>query len=610
MDAALKEDRGTAGDLRALATLLRYVRPYRRAALGAAVALVVAAGTVLALGQGLRALVDQGFSSGDAGLLDTALLVLLVVILLLAASTYSRFYLVSWIGERVVADLRRAVFDHVVELSPGFFEMTRTGEVLSRLTTDTTLLQMVIGSSASIAIRNFLLFCGATVMLAVTSPKLTGLVFLFVPVVVAPIVIFGRRVRRLSRAAQDRIADLSAYGDEALHGIRTMQAYTHEDEDRRRFREVAETAFEVAVRRIGARALLTAIVIMLVFGAVGTILWIGGHDVIAGRITAGDLSAFVFYAIVVAGSVGAISEVVGDLQRAAGAAERLLELLDTAPQIAAPANPAALPDPPHGAVAFEDVTFHYPSRPEIAALDGFDLAVSPGETVALVGPSGAGKTTVVQMLLRFYDPESGAVRLDGVDLRDADPRDVRDRFALVAQEPVIFADSALENIRYGCPGASDQAVRVAAEAAAAAEFIDRLPDGFDSHLGERGVRLSGGQRQRIAIARAILRDPAVLLLDEATSALDAESERLVQQALERLMRGRTTIVIAHRLATVRKVDRIIVMDHGRVVAEGTHESLSRAGGLYARLAQLQFDQGRALAGDDEEMAAGYRSKPL
>jgi len=600
MDASLKEDRAKASDMQSLKALFGFVRPYWLAAAGAAVALVVAAGTVLALGQGLRTLVDKGFSSGDTGLLDTALGVMLAVILLLAAATYSRFYLVSWIGERVVADVRRAVFDHVVRLSPGFFEVTRTGEVLSRLTTDTTLLQMVIGSSASVALRNFLLFVGASIMLAVTSPKLTGLVFLFVPFVVAPIVIFGRRVRRLSRESQDRIADLSAYGDEALHGIRTMQAYTHEAQDRGRFAGLAEDAFDIAVRRIASRAMLTAVVITLVFGAVGTILWIGGHDVIAGRISAGDLSAFVFYAVIVAGSVGAISEVVGDLQRAAGAAERLLDLLNTEPAIAAPASPVALPDPARGEVRFENVSFNYPSRPDIPALNGLDLTVSPGETVAVVGPSGAGKTTIVQLLLRFYDPTRGTVRLDGVDLRDADPQAVRARFALVAQEPVIFAADAYENIRYGRPVASDVEVRAAAEAAAATEFLDRLPEGLRSHLGERGVKLSGGQRQRIAIARAILRDPAVLLLDEATSALDAESERLVQEALEYLMVGRTTIVIAHRLATVLKANRIAVMDQGTIVDQGTHEQLAAAGGLYARLAKLQFDQGRSLgAGEDE-----------
>jgi ATP-binding cassette subfamily B protein len=602
MDASVKEDRSKTSDFGSLRALLGFVRPYWLPAAGAGLALIVAAGTVLALGQGLRALVDKGFSSGDTGLLDTALLVLLVVILLLAGATYSRFYLVSWIGERVVADLRRAVFDHVVKLSPGFFEITRTGEVLSRLTTDTTLLQMVIGSSASVAIRNFILFIGASIMLAVTSPKLTGLVFLFVPVVVAPIVIFGRRVRRLSRASQDRVADLSAYGDEALHGIRTMQAYTHEDEDRKYFARLTEEAFDIAVRRIGARAGLTAVVITLVFGAVGTILWIGGHDVIAGRITAGDLSAFVFYAVIVAGSVGAISEVVGDLQRAAGAAERLMDLLDTKPEIAAPASPVPLPEPARGEVRFDNVRFNYPSRPDIPALNGFDLTVDPGETVALVGPSGAGKTTVVQLLLRFYDPVEGRVRLDGVDLRDADPHDLRERFALVAQEPVIFAANGWENIRYGRPDATDAEVRAAAAAAAATEFLDRLPEGFDSHLGERGVKLSGGQRQRIAIARAVLRDPAVLLLDEATSALDAESERLVQEALEHLMEGRTTIVIAHRLATVLKADRIAVMDQGQIVDQGTHERLAAAGGLYARLAKLQFDQSRSLGSGEDEAA--------
>jgi ATP-binding cassette subfamily B protein len=605
IEGGIKEERASSGDFGALVALLRYVRPYWPAAAGAGVALIVAAATVLALGQGLRALVDKGFSEGNVELLDTALLVLLGVIVLLAGATYTRFYLVSWLGERVVADIRRAVFDHVVKLSPGFFEVTRTGEVLSRLTTDTTLLQVVIGSSASVALRNILLFCGATVMLAVTSPKLTGYVFLSVPLVVAPIVFFGRRVRRLSREAQDRIADLSAYGDEALHGIRTMQAYTHEPEDRARFAFHAENAFRTAIRRIRVRALMTAIVIMLVFGSVGAVLWFGGHDVIAGRISVGDLSAFVFYAIIVAGSVGAISEVVGDLQRAAGATERLLELLATEPLIAAPADLVSLPEPPRGEARFEGVRFNYPSRPEISALDDFSLTVTPGETVALVGPSGAGKTTVLQLLLRFYDPDAGAVRLDGVDLREVDPVALRERFALVAQEPVIFADNAWENIRYGRPGANDGEVRAAAEAAAATEFLDRLPDGFDSYLGERGVRLSGGQRQRIAIARAILRNPSVLLLDEATSALDAESERLVQEALERLMAGRTTIVIAHRLATVLKADRIAVMERGRIVDEGTHASLVAAGGLYARLAKLQFDQGQLLgaaSGGDKAVA--------
>ena len=591
MESGLSEDRERSGDVRVLRRLAVYLGSYRLAVAGAVLALVVAAATVLALGQGLRFMVDRGFGGGETWLLDAALLVLLGVVVVLAAATYSRFYLVSWIGERVVADMRREVYDHVVRLSPAFFEVTKTGEVLSRLTTDTTLIQMVIGSSASVALRNLLLFLGGTAMLAVTSPKLTGFVLLFVPVVVAPIVIFGRAVRRLSRRAQDGIAEVSAYAGESLGAVRTMQAFTHEDADRRRFGDVVEDAFRVAVRRVRARAALTAIVIMLVFGAVGLILWIGGRNVIEGQITPGQLSAFIFYSIVVAGSVGAITEVIGDLQRAAGAAERLFLLLETKPDIAAPAEPVPIPSPGEGRVAFEGVTFHYPARRSAAALEGFELDVAPGEMVALVGPSGAGKTTVFQLLLRFYDPEAGRIVLDGVDLRQADPADARGRIGLVAQEPVIFSADAMENIRYGRPDASDDEVRIAAEAAAAAEFLDRLPDGFRTFLGERGVRLSGGQRQRIAIARAILRDPAVLLLDEATSALDSESERLVQQALERIMVGRTTIVIAHRLATVQKANRIVVMDEGRTVAQGTHEELVAAGGLYARLAELQFGFG-------------------
>jgi ATP-binding cassette subfamily B protein len=576
-------------DMKPLRKLLPFLKPYRLAILGALTALAVSAGTVLGLGAGLRALVDRGFAAGDAALLDKALLVMLGVICILAASTFCRFFLVSWIGERVVADLRRAVFDHVVRLSPAFFETTRTGEVLSRLTTDTTLLQVVVGSTVSIALRNLLMLLGGTAMLLYTSPKMTGLVFLVVPLVVAPIVLFGRKVRHLSRSGQDRIADVGSFIEETLSAIRTVQAFGHEDHERRRFRDRVEAAFGASMLHVRTRATLTAIVIVLVFGAVGTILWIGGHDVLAGRISGGDLSAFVFYAVVVAGSVGALSEVAGDLQRAAGATERLFDLLGTVPEIDVPANPVALPKPARGAVVFEDVRFHYPSRPDDAALEGFSLAVDPGETVALVGPSGAGKTTVFQLLLRFYDPQEGRIRLDGVDIRSADPATVRARIGLVPQDPVIFSTNAWENIRYGRPDASDDEVRKAAEAAHALEFLDQLPEGLNTYLGEKGVRLSGGQRQRIAIARAILRNPPVLLLDEATSALDSESERVVQAAFEELMKNRTTLIIAHRLATVLNADRIAVMEKGKLVATGTHGDLIRQGGLYARLASLQFD---------------------
>jgi ATP-binding cassette subfamily B protein len=583
-------DRPASRDFGRLVDILRFMRPYRWQAIGATLALLVAAATVLALGPGLKFLIDQGFGAGDPQVLNQAVLVLFAVAVLLAGGTAARYYLVSWIGERVVADIRRAVFDHIIGLSPGFFEVTRTGEVVSRLTTDTTLIQTVIGSSVSVALRNAILTLGGLAGLVATSPKLTGLTLLVVPIVVLPIVTYGRRVRYLSRLSQDKIGEVSADAAESLYGIRAVQAYSHEALDRALFATRVEQAFATAMQRIRARAILTAVVILLVLGSISTILWIGGHDVVGARLSGGQLTQFVFYAILVAASMGAVSEVMADLQRAAGAMERIVELLNTRPTIMAPAHPTPIPLPARGAAKFENVTFRYPSRPEAKALDDFSVAVRPGERIAIVGPSGAGKTTVFQLMLRFYDPDAGKVSFDGIDLRDLSPGELRRRIGLVAQDPVLFSTSALENIRYGRPDAGEAEIRQAARAAHADEFLEQLPQGYNTFLGERGVRLSGGQRQRVAIARAILRNPALLLLDEATSALDAESERVVQTALDEVMQDRTTIVIAHRLATVLKCDRILVLDHGRVNAIGTHTELSGQGGLYARLAALQFDR--------------------
>ena len=562
--------------------------PYRARIGGAAIALLLAAACVLALGQGLKLVVDNGFGSGDPRLLDRALAALIGIAVTLSVATYFRFYLMMTTGERVVTDLRRAVFDHILGLEPEFYEATRTGEVISRLTTDTTLLQQVIGFGLSMFVRNLLMMAGAAVMLFVVSWKLALLVLLGVPATLVPILVLGRRVRRLSRANQDRVADVSAYVDEAVHEIRTVQAYVHEEADRANFAQHAEAAYQAGVSRIRQKAMLIASVMLIAFCAVGMILWIGGYDVLAGRLSAGELSAFVFYASIVATGAGTVSEVWGELQRAAGAAERLVELLETQPRITAPEQALPAPRSASGALELEAVTFRYPTRPDTAALQAFSLSVAPGERVALVGPSGAGKSTVFALLARFYDPQAGTIRIDGTDIRRFDPRELRALIAVVPQEPVIFAASVRDNLRYGRPDARPDAIARACEQAFALEFIERLPQGLDTVLGERGVTLSGGQRQRLSIARALLADRPILLLDEATSSLDAAGERMVQEALQTLESGRTTLVIAHRLATVRHADRIVVMDRGAIIAQGTHAELMRAGGLYANLAALQF----------------------
>ncbi|MBX5141116.1 ATP-binding cassette domain-containing protein [Rhizobium lentis] len=575
--------------LRPLGRLMPYVMRYRGLVAGALISLALAAMTSLALPLAVRRMIDHGFTQSDGSFINSYFAMLMVMAVMLAIASALRYYFVITIGERIVADLRRDVFNHVTRLSPSFFDVNQSGEIVSRLTADTTQIKSAVGATASVALRNLILCLGALGMMVVTSPKLSSLVIGAIPLIVFPLVAFGRSVRRRSRAAQDTLAEASAFANETIAATRTVQAFNGEDAAARRYAGAVESAYEAARAAIRSRALLTGIAITLIFGSVVAVLWVGAHSVLAGTLSAGTLGQFLLYAVISAGSLGALSEVWGELSQAAGAADRLTELLDEVSPISAPANPEALPSPSRGRVEFSDVHFAYPSRPGKSALHGLDFAVSPGETVAIVGPSGAGKTTVFSLLLRFYDPQQGSVAIDGVDARLATPDELRQRIAIVPQDVTIFAASIHDNIAFGRPGASREEVRAAALAAQADEFIARLDNGYETEVGERGVTLSGGQRQRIAIARAILKNAPVLLLDEATSALDAESETLVQKALDGLVDGRTTLVIAHRLATVLKADRILVMDKGRVVEEGTHQSLIRQGGIYARLARLQFD---------------------
>ncbi len=575
----------------------RFVSPYRAQVMAALLALIFTAAISLSLGQGLKHLIDDGFVADSPQLLDRAVIFFMLIVLLLALGSFVRFYLVSWIGERVVADIRKQVFAHLLQLDPGFFESRHSGDIQSRITTDTTLLQSVIGSSASIALRNLIMMVGGFILLLLTNAKLTFIVMMAVPVVVFPILFFGRRVRKLSRDSQERVADVGAFVAERISHIKTVQAYNHQALDLSRFEGEVERAFSVALRRIRQRAMLTSVVIVLVLGAVGTMLWVGGHDVMNGVISPGDLAAFVFYSIVVGSSVGMLSETIGDLQRAAGAADRLVELLNTESAIGSPLIVERLPEQISGSLRLDKVRFHYPERAGQWAIDGISLTVPPGSVTALVGPSGAGKSTLFDLLLRFYDPQEGEILLEGIPIQHLELEALRSCFAIVSQRPALFSGTIADNIRYGKPGASDAEVQEAARRAYADEFIERLPDGYQTVLGEQGQGLSGGQQQRLSIARAILRNPRFLLLDEATSALDAESEYKIQQALKVLMSDRTTLVIAHRLATVVHADQIAVLDHGRLVAVGKHEQLLKENPLYERLAELQFlaDQGAGAA---------------
>jgi len=575
-------------NLKVLFTLFQFVKPYKWYAVFAGVALIFTVCVSLAIGQVIRLLVDQGFALGSTGRLTEIIGMVFIMIFLFALGTFARFYLISWIGERVTADLRKAVFNHVIELHPSYFETNISSEIQSRITTDTTLLQSLIGSSVSVALRNFLMLIGGIIWLFITNAKLTAIVMISVPLVVTPILIFGRRVRRLSERSQDEIAHVGSFVGESLQNIKTVQGYNQQAFEIARFSRRAESAFAVAIRRIRQRAWLIAAVMMLVFSAIAIMMWIGGRDVIDGTITAGQLMAFVFYSLIVGVSVGAISEVIGELQRAAGATVRLMELLHAVNLILPPDHKKPLGREISGLLELSKVTFAYPSRLITPAIRNLSLRVRPGENLALVGPSGAGKTTLFELLLRFYDPQEGEILFEHINIKDLDPSDLRRHLAIVPQQPALFSTNVKENIRYGNPQADDAQIVEAAEMAFAAEFIEELPNGYDTFLGEVGVRLSGGQRQRVSIARAILKDPTILLLDEATSALDAESEQMVQKALERLMKNRTTLIIAHRLATVQNVDRIAVMDAGQIIATGTHTELQQSSPLYSRLAVLQF----------------------
>jgi len=571
-----------------LLELIQFIRPYKSQVLTAFIALLFTAGVMLSVGQGVRMLIDEGFAQQSIEQLQQAVLFILAITVLIAGGTFFRFYLVSWLGERVSADIRLAVFNHVITLHPSYFETNGSGDIMSRITTDTTLLQSIIGSSFSMAIRSVLMLLGALVMLFATNIKLTFIVLLSVPFILVPILFYGRKVRKLSRKSQDSMADVGSYAGEAIEHIKTVQSYTHEQHERRSFGKEVEKSFTIGRNRIKQRATLIAGVIIIVFGAITGMLWVGGSDVIQGKMSGGDLGAFVFYAILVASSLATISEVLGELQRAAGATERLIEILQVESHILPPVENATSAKELNAQIAFEAVSFNYPSRPDQAATQALNLTAEQGKVLALVGPSGAGKTTLFELLQRFYDPQVGRITLGGTDIRQLDPKDLRQQMALVPQQPALFSSDVFHNIRYGKPEASDEEVILAAKKAHAHEFIINLPEGYNSFLGERGVRLSGGQRQRIAIARAILKDPDILLLDEATSALDSESEQHVQQALEELMRDRTTIIIAHRLSTIQHADKIAVLEQGRIIDMGDHQSLLQQCELYQRLVELQF----------------------